>query len=134
MEEPIMLKKNHFFMVILISVLMFSIASVSLFTADDPQPQPTNKEKKAIEIDSKIFDQYIGEYEVSPEFYIKIFKEDDRFYTQATGQMKFEIKPESETKFFLTVVEATITFIKEDGKVTKLIIHQGGKEFEAKKI
>jgi hypothetical protein len=37
--------------------------------------------------------------------------------------------PEAENKFFLKVVEADITFIKdENGNVTKLILFQDGKE------
>ena len=49
--------------------------------------------------------------------------------TQLTDQPKFEVFPESETVFFLKVVDATITFVKDDkGKVTHLVIHQGGRD------
>jgi hypothetical protein len=54
---------------------------------------------------------------------------------QATGQEKFEIFPESETKFFLKVVDAQIEFVKDaSGKVTGLILYQGGQKLQAKKI
>ena len=127
-----MLKTNRFLLVALISMIVLTLGVANLAAADETQP--ANKEKKAVKIDPKIFDQYIGEYEVSPEFFVKIFKENDLYYTQATGQMKFEIQPESETKFFLLAVDATITFVKEDGKVTQLIIHQAGNDIPAKKI
>lgn len=53
---------------------------------------------------------------------------------QATGQPQFELFPESETKFFLKVIDAKVTFVKDDtGKVTHLILHQGG-DREAKRI
>ncbi|MGH9849424.1 MAG: serine hydrolase, partial [Blastocatellia bacterium] len=58
----------------------------------------------------------------------------DSLMTQATGQPKFELFPESETRFFLKVVEAQVTFVKDDkGAVTHLILHQGGDQ-KAKKI
>jgi hypothetical protein len=51
-----------------------------------------------------------------------------------TGQPKVEIFAESETKFFLRVVDAQITFVKDEkGQVTHLVLNQNG-EIEAKKI
>jgi len=89
----------------------------------------------SIEIDPKIYDSYIGEYELSPNFNTVITREDNHLFAQVTGQPKFEIYPESETKYFLKVVDAQITFIRnEQSKVTELIMHQGGKEYPAKKI
>ena len=52
--------------------------------------------------------------------------------TQATGQAKLEVFPESETKFFLKVVDAQITFVRDErGTVIHLILHQGGKDQKA---
>jgi hypothetical protein len=49
--------------------------------------------------------------------------------TQATNQPKFPVYPETETKFFLTVVDAEVEFITDDkGQVTYLILHQNGHE------
>jgi len=93
------------------------------------------KERLSIEVDPRIYDAYVGEYELEPGFILSFTKENDRLFTQATGQPKFEIYPESETKFFLKVVDAQITFIKNDkGIVTELILHQNGKDHSAKKI
>ena len=53
---------------------------------------------------------------------------------QATGQDKFEVFPESETKYFVKVIDAQVTFVKDaKGEVTHLILHQGG-DRQAKKI
>ena len=90
-------------------------------------------ERKAIEIDPKILDRYIGKYELAPNFILTVTKESDKLYAQATGQVKLEIFPESETKFFYKVVDAQITFVKDDdGAVNKLILHQNG-EHHAKR-
>ena len=55
--------------------------------------------------------------------------------TQATGQSKVEIFPSSPTEFFLKVVDAQITFVKDaSGAVTQLVLHQGGRDMPGKKI
>jgi CubicO group peptidase (beta-lactamase class C family) len=92
------------------------------------------RERVAIKIDPKILDAYVGQYELNPNFIITVTREGDSLMTQATGQPKFELFPESETKFFLKVVDAQVTFVKDDkGAVTRLILHQGGDQ-TAKKI
>jgi hypothetical protein len=70
-----------------------------------------------------------------PEFVITVTREGDKLMTQATNQPKLEVFPESETKFFLRVVDAQIVFIKDaSGKVTDLELHQGGIRQLAKKV
>ncbi len=92
------------------------------------------RERAAIKIDPKTLDAYVGQYELRPDFIITMTREGDSLMTQATGQPKFELFPESETRFFLKVVEAQVTFVKDDkGVVTHLILHQGGDQ-KAKKI
>ena len=66
---------------------------------------------------------------------LSVTREGNRLITQATGQQKIEIFPASETTFFPKVLEATITFVKgPDGRVTHLVLTQGGRSQEAKKI
>ncbi|HSC26377.1 MAG TPA: serine hydrolase [Vicinamibacterales bacterium] len=86
-------------------------------------------------VDRSLYDSYVGEYQLAPAFILTITRDGDRLMAQATGQQKLEIFPESETKFFLKAVEAQITFVKDDqGKVTHLILHQGGRDQQAAKI
>ena len=92
-------------------------------------------ESKPVAADTKTYDAYAGEYEVSPTFMVKIFKEGDKLMTQATGQPAIELFPQSEDKFYLKVVSATVTFTRDDkGAVSGLIIRQGGRETPAKKV
>ena len=85
-------------------------------------------------VDPKIYDAYVGEYQLAPNFILTVTREGDRLMTQATGQGQVEIFPESETRFFPKVIEAKITFVKdESGKVTHLILQQNG-EHKAMKI
>ena len=91
--------------------------------------------KKAAAVDEAVLEKYVGEYEIQPGFSIAFTREGARLFTQATGQPKFEVFAESETKFFLKVVDAQIEFIaEEDGTVNKLILHQGGQKIEGKRL
>jgi CubicO group peptidase (beta-lactamase class C family) len=96
-----------------------------------PLPSP----RKVAAVDPKIYDLYIGEYELAPTFTLTISKRDNRLFSRATGQPEAELFPESETRFFLKVVDAQIEFVKDEtGRVTGLILYQGGQKIPGKKI
>ncbi len=87
-----------------------------------------------IKVEPKILDAYVGRYEFTPAMVLTITNEGGQLMAQLTGQPKFELFAESESKFFLKVVEAAVTFVKDDkGEVTHLILHQGG-DRQAKKV
>jgi serine-type D-Ala-D-Ala carboxypeptidase/endopeptidase len=93
------------------------------------------KERAEIKVDAKILEAYVGEYQMTPDFKITVTREADKLFAQATDQPRFPVFAESQTNFFLKVVEAQITFVKDDkGQVTQLILHQGGQNTPAKKI
>lgn len=95
----------------------------------------TPVERTVAKLDPKIYDAYVGEYQLAPTFSIVVTREGNQLMTQATGQQKLELFPESETKFFLRVVDAQVTFVKDgQGTVTHLILHQGGKDQKGLKI
>lgn len=92
-------------------------------------------ESKAEPVDPKTYDAYVGEYEVSPTFIVKMFKEGDKLMTQATNQPALELFPDGADKFMLRVVNAKVTFVKDAaGTVTGLVINQNGRDINAKKI
>ena len=85
------------------------------------------KEHKQIHIDPKMFDAYVGSYELAPNFILTVSRDGDRFITQATGQGQVEIFPETDHDFFAKVIDAQITFVTDSqGRATELILHQGG--------
>jgi CubicO group peptidase (beta-lactamase class C family) len=95
----------------------------------------TPKIRTQIPMRPETFDAYVGKYELRPGFQIVTSREGNRFLAQPTGQAKVEIFPESETKFFLRVTDAQITFQKSpDGKVTGLVLNQNGREQPGKRI
>ena len=99
------------------------------------QPYEVPVARTVARVDPKVYDAYVGQYQLAPTFILTVTREGDRLMTQATGQGKLEVFPESDTKFFLKLVDAQITFVKDDsGKVTYLILHQGGRDQKATRM
>jgi len=92
-------------------------------------------EKGPVTVDAKVLDTYVGDYELAPGFVLRVFREGEKFMTQATNQPAFEIFPESETTFAPKAFPAKLTFLKDaDGKITSVRLNQGGRETIGKKI
>lgn len=86
-------------------------------------------ERKEITVSPAVLGAYVGTYQLTPDFAIVVTFEGGQLMEQATGQPKFPLFAESETKFFLKVVDAEVEFFKnEKGEVTHLILHQGGQD------
>jgi len=92
------------------------------------------KQAEEIKVNAETLERYVGKYRLMPNVEFTVTRKDDQLYVQLTGQPSLPVYPESETKFFYKVVEASITFTVEDGKATALTLHQGGMDQEAKRI
>jgi serine-type D-Ala-D-Ala carboxypeptidase/endopeptidase len=96
---------------------------------------PPAKQHTQVKVDPKIYDGYVGTYQLAQNFIITITRDGDHLFEQATGQPKFEIFPESERDFFLKVVDAQITFVTDGtGRATELILHQNGRDVHGKRF
>ena len=116
-------------------ILHLTVTVALLWAVPDVAMSQTVPERKAIKLAPETYDAYVGRYELTPDFIITVVREPNGLSVQATDQPKFEVFAESETKFFLTGVDAQITFVKnENGEVTHLILHQGGADQTAKRI
>ncbi|HXW13327.1 MAG TPA: serine hydrolase [Terriglobia bacterium] len=92
-------------------------------------------ERKEVPVDPKLFEGYVGNYELAPKFILTVTREDDKLITQATGQPKVPIFAESEREFFAKAVDAQFTFVTDaQGRATELILHQGGDDVHAKRL
>jgi len=95
----------------------------------------TPKERKAIALDQRILQTYVGEYQVGTNLVIAITLEDGKLMGQLGGQGKFSLLTESDTEFFSKDVNAQIVFAKDaNGQVTGFTLKQGGGNTPAKKI
>ncbi len=53
---------------------------------------------------------------------------------QASNQHKFPIFPESQSKFFLKVVDAQLEFFREaNGQISHLVLHQDGHDMRGER-
>ena len=87
-----------------------------------------------VKVDPKLFDGYVGTYQMTPAFALTVTREGDHLFVQATAQPKFEIFPEGDRDYFLKVVDAQITFVTDgQGRATELVLHQGGRDQHAKR-
>jgi CubicO group peptidase (beta-lactamase class C family) len=83
----------------------------------------------------EVLEKYVGKYELAPTFSIAITQTGGHLFLQATGQDRFELFPESENRFYLKVVNAQVTFTKDEkGLVNQLVLHQNGKDMPGKRI
>jgi len=89
----------------------------------------------AVKVDPALYDAYVGQYALPPNYTVTITKEKSRLFTRLTGQPKYELFAQSETRFFLKEVDAEVTFFKNAaGAVTHLVIRQYGMDMRADKI
>jgi CubicO group peptidase (beta-lactamase class C family) len=101
----------------------------------DPGAPPMKVKRVALPTDAEARKQYVGAYELRPNFIITVFEDGERLMSQATGQGAFEIFREAPDRFFLRVVEAQLVFNRgADGKVESLTLHQNGREIPGKRL
>ena len=87
------------------------------------------RERVEIDVDPDVFDNYTGRYQVEPGEFVFFNRVGDKLMLEIPGQGEFQLFPESETKFFLKVVDAQLTFQKDENGVFSMVKkHQGGKD------
>jgi len=96
-----------------------------------PRTSDTVLERKAISVKPEILTAYTGTYQAGP-MTLTVTLEDGHLMMEPARQRKSELFPESETSFFLKVVDAQVEFQKDGtGAVTGLVLHQGPNDLKA---
>ncbi|HMA40670.1 MAG TPA: serine hydrolase [Gemmatimonadales bacterium] len=97
--------------------------------------RPPPKPRTEVAVDSTVLGRYVGEYELVPAFHIVVTQEGKALFIQATGQSRVPIFAESQTDFFLKVVDAQISFVRDStGAVTGLVLHQNGRDTPGRRL
>jgi len=132
----------------LIVPLSVSLLMVARAVEAQPQAQPAITPERIAELraeqaqpraqvafDPQNFDKFVGEYQLAPTAVFWITRDGTHYLSRLTGQTAVEVFPESQTKFFSSEVRAQISFDSDArGKVTDLVLHQGGLEQRAPRI
>jgi CubicO group peptidase (beta-lactamase class C family) len=109
------------------SRLAAEVMSAIAIAYDWPDWRPALRTE--VKVNPAVLARYVGTYQLAPNFSVTFILEGDQLMTQATNQPKFPVYPESQTKFFLKVVDAEVEFVTDDkGKVSYVILHQGGQD------
>ncbi len=95
-------------------------------------PPPTVRQE--IVVPPAVLERYVGVYQL-PEVTVTITHASGGLMAQVEGQSAVRIYAESETEFFLKVVDAQIRFVRgPNGVATGLVWHQDGLDTPARKI
>jgi len=113
----------------------FDVDDIGRHALDSRYPAPLIKPRTVIELTPETLESYVGEYQFGPKFAITVTRDGSKLFAQPTDQPRVELFAEKENEFFLKVIDAQVTFAKDDaGKVTALVLHQGGADQKAAKI
>ncbi len=93
-------------------------------------------ERKAIKINPKIYDAYVGQYQLMRSLNYAVTQEGGKLMMQEINQPdKRELLPETETTFFSKGESGQIIFVKDaKSQVTHLIIRDNNYDIKVKKI
>jgi D-alanyl-D-alanine-carboxypeptidase/D-alanyl-D-alanine-endopeptidase len=95
-------------------------------------PRPAPPPEAALPVET--LREYAGNYPLAPTFVITVTEEQGALFAQATGQAKLPVFASARDEFFYKVVDARLSFERDAaGKVTGLVLHQGGRDMPAAK-
>ena len=80
---------------------------------------------REIELPAEELEAYVGRYVLGPVRFT-VTREPKGLFVQLTGQPKAQVFASAKDEFFYKIVEARISFVREEGRVVALILHQGG--------
>jgi hypothetical protein len=127
-------------------VLLASLAPLALTTASCVQAGLSPAQvaelraeqaapREPVAFDAKNFDRFVGAYQLMPSTVVWITRDGSHDLARSTGQVAFEIFPESQTKFFSNEIRAQYSFDSDaGGHVIALVMHQLGMERRAPRI
>jgi CubicO group peptidase (beta-lactamase class C family) len=98
-------------------------------------PPGQGKQRKEIVVEAAKLEPLTGVYQLAPDFQLTVTREGPALFAQATGQPKFPLFAEAETEFFLKVVDAQLSFVKDaNGQFNSIVLHQGGANIPGKRV
>jgi CubicO group peptidase (beta-lactamase class C family) len=116
--------------VVVLSNSSLGIDDIGFHVLNPTMPLATVRVAIALPADS--LDAYVGTYQLAPAFAISVRRDGAGLVAQATGQSATPIYPSARDEFFLKVVDAQISFVRDaTGRVASLILHQNGRDVPA---
>lgn len=99
-------------------------------------PYEIPRPRKAITVEPKVLEQYVGQYRIaSPPIAIVVTHDNGTLVAEIAGRLKLTLAAESEAVFFSRDVSAQLTFLKDDaGQVTGLTLRMDGNDVPAQRV
>jgi ketosteroid isomerase-like protein len=106
-----------------------------LLVAHHETPIP-NARRVAVKVNPSVFDAYIGEYQITPNYIVKVKREGNKLMDQWPGGTEYaEEVPVSETTFVGRGELGEVIYVKDEtGQVSHFILRNGLGDLIAKKI
>lgn len=93
------------------------------------KPIVTHFARPPVKLAAAALDRCVGRFAIEPKFVLAVRREGDELTVQATGQEKLHLDAESETRFRVREIEATLDFeMGTDGRAKRLVLHQGTRD------
>jgi serine-type D-Ala-D-Ala carboxypeptidase/endopeptidase len=90
---------------------------------------------KEVSLEAKVFDRYVGRYQLTPAIILTLSRNDTHLFVQLTGQPPIEIFASSDREFFLKAVNAQISVeVDGQGRAVGAVLHQNGRDQRAARI
>lgn len=110
------------------------VDDIGLYLLDNRYPLRGKRQKEAT-VDPRLFQGYVGSYQLSENVTIKITTEGNHLFAQVAEAVKYEIFPQNDRNYFYKVFDAQFTFEPDSqGQATALIMHYNGRHQRAKRI
>lgn len=89
---------------------------------------------KFVDVKEAVLKNYLGSYELAPNFILSITMQEGKLIGQATGQGPIDMNAISDHEFVNQQIGAKIVFEKADGPSPFLVLFQGGGEMKAMRV
>ena len=97
--------------------------------------QLPGERKEVLTVSGDILARYGAFNAMAPGTNMVVSRQDNQLFAKLANQPAFPIFPESETMFFLKVVDAQIEFPRDEKTpASQLILHQNGRDMKAKRL
>jgi hypothetical protein len=87
------------------------------------------KDPPLAQVDPKVYDAYVGTYELAPGVNYTVTREGAKLFGQRSGRLRQELLPEAEDRFFLSGVRGVKIFVRDpEGRAVRLLDRRDGND------
>lgn len=122
--------------VVVLSNANTGVSDIGLHLLNPEIPLTKPKPRRAeVEVDPKLFDNYIGRYRLAPDVILTVMRDQDSLFGQLTGQPRQRLFSQGGHRFFYKEVEAAVTFTAPAaGLSPSLVLHRFGRDIPAPRM